>query len=234
MTAKLIAQGVCAMVYAVEVAVLLWISESKYSKKYYIKAKMMCSISFVLIAGIFAGVSGHWAYFLQLFPTLLFCALGDLFMGYYRVRRYTRNIILGICCFLVAHICLLILLFGVIPDVSWWLVVIPIVAVMLLCIQKKMLNMHYGRLWIPVLIYSVFLSLDLAKSVEVMLFRPCISSAWIGVGGILFFISDYTLNFCYFCKLKTKRKASWMNLINLASYFFGILAFDMSILYFIK
>ena len=52
--------------------------------------------------------------------------------------------------------------------------------------------------------------------------------------GLLFFISDYTLNFCYFYKMKNKKRTNVMNMINLASYFFGILAFDMSILYFVK
>lgn len=232
MITKMVVQGVCAMIYALEVAVLLWVANSQYKKKYYVKVKMLCSISFILIGLIFAGVSEHWAYFLQLLPMLIFCALGDLFMGFYQVRRYTRNMILGISSFLVAHICLLILLFGINPTFSWWNVLIPVIAVIVLFVQKRVLHMHYGRLWAPVVIYSVFLSLDFAKSLEIMLFRPCISSAWIGVGGIFFFISDYTLNFCYFYKMKTKSRATWMNIINLASYFFSILAFDMSILYF--
>lgn len=234
MITKLVVQGVCILIYSLEVTALLWVSESKYKKQYYVKVKMLCSISFILIGLIYAAVSSHWIYFQQLLPTLLFCAVGDFFMGCFQVRRYTRNMILGIASFLVAHICLLLLLYSVIPAFSWWNILFPVIAVFLLCLQKKMLHMHYGRLWAPVLLYCIFLSLDLAKSIEVMILRPCISSAWIGVGGMLFFLSDYTLNFCYFHKMKSKSRATAMNLINLGSYFLGILAFDISILYFVR
>lgn len=234
MIAKMVAQGVCAVVYALEVAVLLWVAQSQYKKDYYVKVKMVCSVSFVVIGFVFAAVSGHWTFFLQLLPTLLFCAIGDFFMGCYQVKRYTRNMILGIGSFLVAHICLLILLYSVIPRFSWWNALFPIIGVIAICVQKKALHMHYGRLWIPVLIYSFFLTLDFAKSLEIMMLRPCISSAWIGVGGLFFFISDYTLNFEYFCKIKNKKHARIVSMINLGSYFFSILAFDLSILYFVR
>lgn len=234
MIGKMVVQGVCAVVYALEVAVLLWVTQSQYKKDYYVKVKMLCSTSFVIIGLIFAAVSDHWIYYLSILPTLLLCALGDFFMGCFQIKRYTRNMVLGIVSFLLAHICLLVLLYSIIPAFAWWNILFPIIGLVVLCLQKKLLHMHYGRLWWPVLIYSVFLTLDFAKSIEIMVLRPCISSAWIGLGGLLFFISDYTLNFCYFYKMKNKKRTNVMNMINLASYFFGILAFDMSILYFVK
>ena len=215
----MIAQGVCTLIYTLEVAALLWVAQSQYKKQYYVKVKMLCSISFILIGFVYAAVSSHWAYYVQLLPTLIFCALGDFFMGCYQIRRYARNMILGIGCFLMAHICLLLLLYSIIPAFSWWNILFPVIALFVLCLQKKMLHMHYGKLWAPVLIYCIFLSFDFAKSLEIMILRPCISSAWIAVGGLFFFISDYTLNFCYFHKMNSKKKAVILNLVNLGSYF---------------
>ena len=106
----MLVQGMGTAVYIIELAVLLWVSQSKYKKQYYVQSKMLCSVTFVVLAVIFALVSHHLEYFFGLFPALCFCMLGDLFMGLYQIERRRRNLILGILTFMLGHLFLLILL----------------------------------------------------------------------------------------------------------------------------
>lgn len=231
MSKIMLVQGMGTAVYIIELAVLLWVSQSKYKKQYYVQSKMLCSVTFVVLAVIFALVSHHLEYFFGLFPALCFCMLGDLFMGLYQIERRRRNLILGILTFMLGHLFLLILLFYRSREISWWNVFVPVVAVILLFVMRKMAGMRYGKVWPLAICYCIFLALMLSKSTEIMICSPSIATVWIGLGGILFFVSDFTINFIYFYKIKNPIASRWVHAINLATYFLAILAFDLSILY---
>ena len=65
-----------------------------------------------------------------------------------------------------------------------------------------------------------------------MALYPGLASGWIGFGGIAFFISDFTIIFLYFYKFHKPENRCKIHYLNLATYYYGILAFDISILYF--
>ena len=231
MSKVMLAQGIGIAVYTLELALLLWVSQSRYKKKYYVPSKMLCSVTFVVLAIVFALVSHHMEYFFGLFPALCFCLLGDLFMGLYQVGRQKRNLTLGILAFMIGHLCLLVMLFYQSRNMIWWDVLVPVIAVIMLVIMRKVASMRYGKVWPLAICYCIMLALMLSKSTQLMVQKPGIASAWIGIGGILFFISDFTINFIYFYKIKKSIWKRWVHAINLATYFLAILAFDLSILY---
>ncbi len=232
MMTKMIVQGVCAILYAMEVALVLFVNQKKYKQKYYLKAKMTCSISFIAIATIFAAVSGHWKYYMLMLPALVFCTLGDLFLGIYQTTKKSRQVFLGIVAFLLAHLEFLVAWFFLDMTFDVWNIAIPVVGIGILLCLRKFVSLNYGKLWALVCIYSVCLTSMFTKGTQYMIHQPSISSVWIGVGALLFFISDFLINFIYFSEDKEKRNMQIVERINLSTYFFALLAFDMSILYY--
>lgn len=224
-------QGIGTLLYTVAVAILLWIAQSKYKQKYYVKVKMVCSVGFVVLGAVFAWASSHINYYLLLLPALCFCMLGDLFMGLYQIARKKQSLIWGIVTFMLGHLFLLINLFYHSRQVTWWNLFVPAVTVAVFFLMRKTCGMHYGKVMPLAVLYVVFLALMLSKSTELMVLQPGIATAWIGVGGIFFFISDFTINFIYFYKIKNRLLERWIHGINLGTYYLAILAFDMSILY---
>lgn len=234
MLVRMVVQGLMAVLYALEITALLWVTHPNYKEKYYVGVKTLCSISFVGIALLFAAISKHWDYFWNLLPALVLCALGDLFMALYQVRRKKRQIFLGIFVFLCAHVSLLVLLFSLDDTFSLWNILFPLAALAVFLILKFKVRLHLGRLLLPASIYCVFLSLMLSKCLQYMYLHPAIASGWIGLGGTLFFISDVTIIFLYFYKFPSKDTGRRVHYMNLVTYYFGILAFDMSILYLVR
>lgn len=232
MLTRMVAQGICAMVYTVEVALVLLAAQEKYKKKYYLKAKMICSISFVIIATIFAAVSNHWKYYLLLLPAMVFCVIGDFALGLFQIKRQERQRILGIAAFLLAHIVFITAWFLLDATFNMWNIVLPPAGIVIMYILKKLPSMEFGKLWIPSCVYCFFLTMMFAKGTQYMVLQPNISSAWTGLGAILFFISDALISFLYFYDYKEPKNRRIVNIINLTTYFFALLAFDMSILYY--
>lgn len=233
MLIRMVVQGVVAILYTAEIAVLLCVTHPKYKDRCYVPVKMMCSVSFVGISVMYAIVSKHWAYFYLLMCPLLLCAFGDLFMGFYQVRRKKRHMLFGMVFFLLAHLGLLRMLFALDKRLGVWNLLVPAAALAVFFVLKKVFHLHPGRLLVPVCIYAVFLALMLSKSLEQMILHPGIASAWIGVGGLLFFLSDLTIIFLYFYKFRQKSSRRVCHYVNLTTYYFAILAFDTSILYMI-
>ena len=109
---------------------------------------------------------------------------------------------------------------------------LPVVSLAAFFFVKRLMHLHMGRLAIPAAIYCFFLSLMLSKSTQYMALCPGLASGWIGFGGIAFFISDFTIIFLYFYKFRKPENRGKIHYLNLATYYYGILAFDISILYF--
>ena len=59
MFTRMMAQGIVTIIYTLEFAGLLVAALPRYKQKYYVPVKMLCSVSFVVIAVMFAFVSDH-------------------------------------------------------------------------------------------------------------------------------------------------------------------------------
>jgi uncharacterized membrane protein YhhN len=225
------AQGILAVVYTIEIAALLWGAHPRNKDQYYVGIKMLCSVSFWGIALLFTVISKHWDYgWLMLLP-MAFCVVGDLFMGLYQVKRKRRNLVLGLVFFLLAHFGLLLVLFHLDTVFNLWNVLVPAVALLAFVFLKLKLHLHLGRMMIPACIYTLLLTLMLSKSLQYFYLHPSIASAWIGLGGLLFFLSDFTIIFLYFYRFRSRENKLIIHYVNLVTYYFAMLAFDMSILY---
>jgi uncharacterized membrane protein YhhN len=192
---------------------------------------MLCSLSFVGIAVLFSTVSKHWNYGTMLLFPLVLCCIGDLFMGLYQVRHKKRQLFAGMVFFALAHLGLILMLFVIDSTFNVWNVAVPLVVVISFIVLKRKVHLHLGKMMLPACVYSVFLAMMLSKSLQYTYFHVSIGAAWIGVAGLLFFISDFTIIFLYFYKFQTKEARQKIHYANLSTYYFGILAFDMSILY---
>ena len=71
----------------------------------------------------------------------------------------------------------------------------------------------------------------LAKAISYMVFNFSLAGAWIGIAGILFFASDFSIIFLYFYKFKNKTNRQKVHIFNLLTYYMAVMAFDISILY---
>ncbi len=234
MLVRMTVQGLMALLYALEITALLWVSHPLYKEKYYVGVKMLCSVSFVGLALLFAAVSKHWTPFFGYLPALLLCAFGDFFMGRYQVARKKRELFLGIFFFLCAHVGLLAVLFTLDDTFNAFNLLLPAAALALFLILKFKARLHLGRALAPACVYCLFLSLMLSKCLQYLYLHPSIAAGWIAIGGLLFFVSDTTIIFLYFYKFSSKDKARRVHYVNLVTYYFAMLAFDMSILYLVR
>ena len=231
MRVRLITQAVIIMIYMVELAGLIFVTQPQYKKKYYVPVKMLCSLSFVGAAIIFGIVSGHVNYMAYLMAPLVVCALGDLFMGMYQVGSRKRQLVLGIIFFLMAHVGLIYTLFQLDGRLGVVNFLLPVLMVIIFLIVKKKCHIHMGRLTYLACVYRGFLSFMLAKATSYMVFNFSLAGAWIGIAGLLFFASDFSIIFLYFYKYKNKTNRQKVHTFNLLTYYMAVMAFDISILY---
>ena len=119
MFTRMMAQGIVTIIYTLEFAGLLVAALPRYKQKYYVPVKMLCSVSFVVIAVMFAFVSDHMQYFYMMLVPLVLCAVGDLFMGLYQIRSRRKHMLAGMIVFLLAHMGFLICFFRIDAWEDW-------------------------------------------------------------------------------------------------------------------
>ncbi len=231
MRLRMMTQTVIIMIYMIELAGLIFVTQPQYKKKHYVPVKMLCSLSFVGAAIVFGIVSGHVNYMAYLMGPLVMCALGDLFMGLYQVGSHKRQLVLGIIFFLMAHVGLIYTMFRLDGRVDVINFLLPVMMVIIFLIVKKKCHIHMGRVTYLACVYCGFLSFMLAKAISYMVFNFSLAGAWIGIAGILFFASDFSIIFLYFYKFKNKTNRQKVHIFNLLTYFMAVMAFDISILY---
>ena len=128
MFTRMMAQGIVTIIYTLEFAGLLVAALPRYKQKYYVPVKMLCSVSFVVIAVMFAFISDHMQYFYMMLVPLVLCAVGDLFMGLYQIRSRRKHMLAGMIVFLLAHMGFLICFFRIDARLTWWNIFLPVVS----------------------------------------------------------------------------------------------------------
>ena len=126
MFTRMMAQGIVTIIYTLEFAGLLVAALPRYKQKYYVPVKMLCSVSFVVIAVMFAFISDHMQYFYMMLVPLVLCAVGDLFMGLYQIRSRRKHMLAGMIVFLLAHMGFLICFFRIDARLTWWNIFLPV------------------------------------------------------------------------------------------------------------
>jgi uncharacterized membrane protein YhhN len=203
--------------YAAALAVLMAaVCVPKY-KKYYVYAKAIASASF-MAALILPGGD-----FLPVLPAFVCCFFGDIFMGLYNRGRKKRHFLAGLFVFLAGHVCFVAWLSSLKPLAAYEFI-LPAVCVIWTFAVTASKKVHTGRLRPFILLYSFFVSLFLSKAVSLYAWRGGRSALLVACGAVLFALSDTTIIFLYFVKLKGK----WIHILNLLTYYIGMFLLAMA------
>lgn len=222
------------LVYLILVSGLILVAMFEPGKKHYVPYKMLCSALFVIL-GLYYDMSLSIA-------GLALCFGGDLFMGLYNIHRKKKFIGLGIFLFLLAHIVFLVYLFTLYPDFDYIQVIIPLLMCLLVLVLIGFCHLHLGKLRYAVLIYSFFVSAFMVKAVHIMIsgimqnrlqltastsYADISDVVQIGIAGILFWLSDFSLLFYYFYHFKSKNIEKLIQGFNLATYYVAMMLLAM-------
>lgn len=213
--------------YLAALLYLFWVVQN--SRKKYPFAKGLCSALFLVAALVsyFCGAQNNTLSFVLLFAALLFCAMGDVFLGIANRQKKVRArpFLAGTIVFSAAHMLFCVLFLRARPP-AWYILLPPLLC--LACIRifeaRGMVRLKSMRVF--AYIYAFLVAMMLAASFgfwpQASLFSPLglLSAA----GGFLFFISDFILLFLYF---GTKRNRS-LRYFNLFTYYGGIYLLALS------
>lgn len=220
------------LVYTLLLLGLLAVTKEEYKKKYYGKVKLIASLGFVAAAFVCAAASGNWGLMLAMLPSLLLCTAGDVYLARYQTGDIKRDMLKGIATFLLAHIGFLAVMFYLSRDVHVYNVIAPLCAVAVLFLCVRLFHLKMGKLRTPSFIYALFVSAMAAKAVAVAGVTPAPFSWLMGAGGLLFFASDFSIIFLYFYHYKQKGHRRYVQMFNLVTYYYAVLAFDFCILFY--
>lgn len=187
----------------------------------YIVYKTITSIIFCLLA-FYNIISIHGDHFL-LMP-LLFCLVGDILLAYYNRRKYKKCFIFGLYAFFCAHIGFVshMYLISAFNLIDLLLPLLSVIAVYWLD-RKKVIALKGMRNYC--LIYSLFVSLLMAKGIDLHIMFGNAKSLALMSGGISFFVSDLLILFLYF-----KKSTRPIHFLNLATYYSAMYLFSISII----
>ena len=213
--------------YSVVFALLLAVAcKAEWKQKYYILAKTMCSLAFVVILFISGSKSeDSWQFGLML-PAFFCCMAGDVLMAAYNRYRKRVYFIIGLLIFLAGHL-----------FFARWLCrlqqldaidfLIPILAMGLAWALMSQKNIHTGRLRPFILIYAFFVALFFSKGIHLAVTDFSVPNLMIAVGSGLFFASDVSILFLYFYKSKGRK----VHVFNLATYYYGVFLLASNLLF---
>lgn len=221
-----------AVIYSMLLAVLLVVTKEEYKPRYYGKAKLAASLGFVSAALICGCVSGNRLLMLGMFPSLLLCVAGDVFLAKYQTGHVKRHMLLGIITFLLAHIGFLAVMYTLDPSAGLYVIVAPVAVLLIFVWCIRRFHLKLGKLRLPAMIYSVFVASMAVKAVALFCTMQGTFSLLISVGGVLFFASDFSIIFLYFYHYSNKGHRRYVQIFNLVTYYYAVLAFAFSMLFF--
>ena len=202
------------------------VCNESWKKKYYIWAKGIASLGFMVVLVLSAYESGKWYQFWMMLPAFFCCLVGDVLMAAYNRFRKKIHFIVGLIIFLAGHLCFARWLCKMQPMELINLVV-PILAVVMTWGLTSSKKIHTGRLRPFILLYSFFVALFLSKGLYLVLTHFSVANLMIAVGSVLFFVSDISILFLYFYK----KRGSGIHIFNLATYYYGVFLLATNLLF---
>lgn len=196
-------------------------------KKYYIVSKCLCSFGFLFVAILGKVQSLNHALFWRMFVGFFFCFLGDYFLAKKESGDKEKQLILGLLSFLLGHCTFLIALWFIQP-MNVYTAFLPLFGVVLVLFLMRFQYMEVGKLKVPVLIYTYFVTALFVKCFQVTIHGDgSLFYSFIFLGGLLFLISDLIILFLYFYQKQYKI----LKFLNLATYYGAMFLLSVSIYY---
>lgn len=196
-------------------------------KKYYIPAKGMNSLAFLLIFFVAGYHSDDVRQFWLMLPAFFCCFVGDILMAAYNCRRRRMYFLMGLGIFLAGHLCFVRWLCRI-QRLTVIDLVFPAVSVLLAWWLTSRNNIHTGRLKPFILFYTFFVALFFAKGIHLAAVQFSLQHVMIAAGSALFFASDISLLFLYF----SRKNGYAVHLFNLASYYYGMFLLAANLFFF--
>ena len=204
--------------------------------------KMICASAYLLLALVIAeqiGFGGKYA--VLMLSGFGFSWLGDLML---HIPKPTKVFFLfGMLFFAMAHVfyCMAYLkiqreLFSQSPDFLWqeFAAAAAITAAFLIAAYSK--GIHFGEMLVPLMVYGCFVSMMTIKSTELAIALLAGSNATdilpavlLGLGGILFMLSDGSLGLITF---DTRYKKFKLKIFNTVTYFAAQVFLAFTVLFF--
>lgn len=205
--------------YVIFFALLMVTSYNQKYRRYYVPAKALTSLVFVLAA--FFNMKGQFSW--TWMAAFIFCFLGDVFLGLDEKKNVTANFILGLSSFVLGHL-FFIMTIDQIVKFHFKDLIVPIGMMIFTFFLTKHPKFHVKDHKIPILIYSVIVSLLCVKGIDIFQYHP--SCLKIMIGAFLFCISDFILLFMYFYEDKVKI----LKFLNLLTYYSATMLLAMSVI----
>lgn len=210
------------LIYVALIIALFLVCDNKYSRRFYVPLKVVCSASFLVILWINQMFSEKlWL----MFWALLACFVGDLLMGLFNTFSTKRFMALAIIAFMLGHVGLLNYMCRITDTTSVLVYILPVAACILMVILRKLCHLHMGSLFVPSLIYTYFVTTMTLKAVECGLNGMPLMA----VAGVLFLVSDFTILFLYFYHFHGVKNKRIVHYVNLGTYYAAILLFIFSL-----
>ena len=206
------------IIYSILLIALLIVSDNELSKKYYVPLKVACSAFFVAI-GLIEGCG------LSVMLPVGLCALGDLFMALYNQKGRKRFLLTGIILFFGAHVGFLVDFYRIQPELDIVAIIAPVGLCALFAVLYKIAHFHMGKMKLPGLLYCFMVSSMCVKSLLIAWGNPFVEVQLLALGGVLFFLSDFSILFLYFYHFKKRRTKKLVHSFNLITYYVAIYLF---------
>lgn len=206
--------------YLLSLCLLLYSTHDKGSTRY-IVLKTLTSTLFCLIS--YYNITIKEDVHLLIVPFLC-CFLGDILLAFYNRHRYKRCFIWGLFAFLGAHIGFVGHMY-LISSFNFIDLMIPFLsaAAVYWLDRKKVIDLKGMRRYC--LVYSLFVSLLMAKGIDLNLTFTNAKGLVLMSGGISFFLSDLLILFLYF-----KKSTKTLHVLNLTTYYLAMYLFSISII----
>lgn len=204
------------------VLIYLLITAKKRGENY-IKVKMSLSILFVLtsVATYLLGSRNDGKRFTFLFLALLFCLIGDFFLGQvdFDIFSNTKCFKYGVVSFSIAHIFFSVM-FYLFIGFELTNFILPIILMFAVHFLEKFNLIEVRQLKFIITIYAAIIGIMATMAIKVALYGNLQSTYGMltKIGAILFLLSDLILAFLYFGKMKNKEK---LRVFNLSTYYLG-------------
>lgn len=210
------------IIYVALIIALFAVCDNRFSRRYYVPLKVVCSISFLIILLLNQFYSEKMG---LLIWALLACFVGDLLMGLYNTYLRKPYMALGTIAFMLGHVGFLNYMFRISEKTNVLVYIAPVIPCLLFIGIRKWCHLHIGSLLVPCLIYCYFVSVTTLKAIQCGLDGLPI----LGFAGTLFLVSDFTIIFLYFYHFSKRRNKRIVHYINLATYYLAILLFIYSL-----